>query len=189
MHLLERYTSTTQWLRTSSRFNSWVANFMMIWMTDGHYRSNIAWILHKRRSLHCPTMDHRLSRNMKLTLYHLSVSSTMTHSLLTKAVSRIVNGFKSRRLHDIITGPYKICVTNHKWLQQSLRAMDTVPWCRHFTGVYPVAGRTTATSVLPERFVTSPARQAGTPHTAGDTRDLVIALLNWTQWWLRRLWS
>ena len=52
-------------------------------------------------------MDHRLSRNMKLRLYNLCVCSTLTHSCeawnLTKAVSRILNGFNSRCLH-VITG-------------------------------------------------------------------------------------
>ena len=49
-------------------------------------------------------MDHRLSRNMKLRLYNLCVCSTLTHSWnLTKAVSRILNGFNSRCLH-VITG-------------------------------------------------------------------------------------
>ena len=51
--------------------------------------------------------SHRLSRNMKLRLYNLCVCSTLTHSCeawnLTKAVSRILNGFNSRCLH-MITG-------------------------------------------------------------------------------------
>ena len=48
--------------------------------------------------------DHRLSRNLKLTLYNMCVCSTLTHSCeawnLTKAVSRILNGFNSRCLEE-----------------------------------------------------------------------------------------
>ena len=43
-------------------------------------------------------MDHRLSRNMKLRLYNMCEAWN-----LTKAVSRILNGFNSRCLH-VITG-------------------------------------------------------------------------------------
>ena len=50
-------------------------------------------------------MDHRLSRNRNLRLYNLCVCSTLTHLCeawnLTKAVSRILNGFNNRFLHVI----------------------------------------------------------------------------------------
>ena len=56
--------------------------------------------------------DHRLSRNLKLRLYILCVCSTVTHSCeawsLTKAVSRIVNGFNSRCLHAITGEEYRV---------------------------------------------------------------------------------
>ena len=54
--------------------------------------------------------DHRLSRNLKL--YNLCVGSTLTHSCeawnLTKAVSRILNGFNSRCLHVITGEEYRV---------------------------------------------------------------------------------
>ena len=72
---------------------------------DVRYRMDIAQAAFASLS-HLWT-DHRLSRNLKLRLYNLCVCSTLTHSCekgnLTKTVSRILNGFNSRRLH-IITG-------------------------------------------------------------------------------------
>ena len=72
---------------------------------DVRYRMDIAQAAFA--SLSHLWMDHRLSRNMKLRLYNLCVCSTLTHSCeawnLTKAVSRILNGFNSRCLH-VITG-------------------------------------------------------------------------------------
>ena len=72
---------------------------------DVRYRTDIAQAAFA--SLSHLWMDHRLSRNMKLRLYNLCVCSTLTHSCeawnLTKAVSRILNGFNSRSLH-VITG-------------------------------------------------------------------------------------
>ena len=55
--------------------------------------------------------DHRLSRNLKLRLYNLCVCSTLTHCEawnLTKAVSRILNGFNSRCLHVITGEEYRV---------------------------------------------------------------------------------
>ena len=50
-------------------------------------------------------MDRRISRNMKLRLCNMCVCTTLTHACeewnLTKAVSRILNGFNSRCLHVI----------------------------------------------------------------------------------------
>ena len=64
---------------------------------DVRYRMDIAQAAFA--SLSHLWMDHRLSRNMKLRLYNLCVCSTLTHSCeawnLTKAVSRILNGFNS----------------------------------------------------------------------------------------------
>ena len=72
---------------------------------DVRYRMDIAQAAFA--SLSHLWMDHRLSRNIKLRLYNLCVCSTLTHSCeawnLTKAVSRILNGFYSRCLH-VITG-------------------------------------------------------------------------------------
>ena len=55
--------------------------------------------------------DHRLSRITKLRLYSLCVCSTLTHPCeawnLTKAVSRILNGFNSRCLHEITGEEYR----------------------------------------------------------------------------------
>ena len=71
---------------------------------DVRYRMDIAQAAFASLS-HLWT-DHRLSRNLKLTLYNLCVCSTLTHSCeawnLTKTVSRILNGFNSRC--RIITG-------------------------------------------------------------------------------------
>ena len=75
-------------------------------------------------------MDHRLSSNMKLRLYNLCVWSTLTHSCeawnLTKAVSRILNGFNSRCLHVINTIPH--CNTKAKthlpWISRELIRMQ-----------------------------------------------------------------
>ena len=74
---------------------------------DVRYRMDIAQAAFASLS-HLWT-DHRLSRNLKLRLYNLCVCSTLTHSCeawnLTKAVSRILNGFNSRCLHvSLITG-------------------------------------------------------------------------------------
>ena len=92
-------------------------------------------------------MDHRISRNMKLRLCNMCVCPTLTHACeewnLTKAVSRILNGFNSRCLHVI----------------------TRVPWYRHFSSIKHVAGRTTATSPLPVTLATSPAWQCGAPNT------------------------
>ena len=72
---------------------------------DVRYRMDIAQAAFA--SLSHLWMDHRLSRNIKLRLYNLCVCSTLTHSCetrkLTKAVSRILNGFNNRCLH-VITG-------------------------------------------------------------------------------------
>ena len=68
---------------------------------DVCYRMDIA------QAVFASLSHHRLSGNMKLRLYNLCVCSTLTQSCeawnLTKAVSRILNGFNSRCLH-VITG-------------------------------------------------------------------------------------
>ena len=51
-------------------------------------------------------MDHRLSRNMKLRLYNLHINVCEAWNL-TKAVSQILNGFKSRCLHVITREEYR----------------------------------------------------------------------------------
>ena len=75
---------------------------------DVRYRMDIAQAAFASLS-HIWT-DHRLSRNLKLRLYILCVCSTVTHSCeawsLTKAVSRILNGFNSRCLHAITGEEY-----------------------------------------------------------------------------------
>ena len=65
--------------------------------------------------------DHRLSRNLKLRLYTLCVCSTLTHSCeawnLTKAVSRIINGFNSRCLHVIAGEEYRVTAVSPAYNQ------------------------------------------------------------------------
>ena len=78
---------------------------------DVRYRMDIAQAVFA--SLSHRWTDHRLSRNLKLRLYNnLCVCSTLTHSCeawnLTKAVSRILNGFNSRCLHVIIGEEYRV---------------------------------------------------------------------------------
>ena len=77
---------------------------------DVRYRINIAQAAFASLS-HLWT-DHRLSGNLKLRLYNLCVCSTLTHSCeawnLTKAVSRILNGFNSRSLHVITGEEYRV---------------------------------------------------------------------------------
>ena len=77
---------------------------------DVRYRMDIAQAAFASLS-HIWT-DHRLSRNLKLRLYILCVCSTVTHSCeawsLTKAVSRILNGFNSRCLHIITGEEYRV---------------------------------------------------------------------------------
>ena len=76
----------------------------------------------------------------------MCVCTTLTHACeewnLTKAVSRILNGFNSRCLHVI----------------------TRLQWYRHFSSIKHVAGRTTATSPLPVTLATSPAWQCGAPN-------------------------
>ena len=77
---------------------------------DVRYRMDIAQAAFASLS-HLWT-DHRLSRNLKLRLYNLCACSTLTHSCeawnLTKAVSRILNGFNSRCLHVITGEEYRV---------------------------------------------------------------------------------
>ena len=61
--------------------------------------------------------DHRLYRETKLSLYKLSVCSSLTHCCtawaLTRTVTRMINGFNSRCLHVIcLTGKdYRVTAT------------------------------------------------------------------------------
>ena len=107
---------------------------------DVRYRMDIAQAAFASLS-HLWT-DHRLSRNLKLRLYHLCVCSTLTHSCeawnLTKAVSRILNGFNSRCLH-VITGDWR-----------------RVSCYRCFSRVQHAVVCTTTTSPLPGTPATSP---------------------------------
>ena len=77
---------------------------------DVRYRMDIAQAAFASLS-HLWT-DHRLSRSLKLRLYNLCVCSTLTHSCeawnLTKAVSRILNGFNNRCLHVITGEEYRV---------------------------------------------------------------------------------
>ena len=76
--LSERSTSRTIFSIMSTRVSIWEADSNVIGMTKP--TCVIAWTLHKRHSLHL-WFDHRLSRNMKRMLHHLSVCSTLTHKL------------------------------------------------------------------------------------------------------------
>ena len=77
---------------------------------DVRYRMDIAQAAFASLS-HLWT-DHRLSRNLKLRLYFLCICSTVTLSCeawnLTKAVSRILNGFNSRCLHVVTGEEYRV---------------------------------------------------------------------------------
>ena len=73
----------------------------------------IAWTLRKRHSRHCPTYGRIIAFPATRSLgFNLCVCSTLTHSCeawnLTKAVSRILNGFNSRCLHVITGEEYRV---------------------------------------------------------------------------------
>ena len=55
-------------------------------------------------SLSHPWADHRLLRETKLRLYKISLCSSLTHSctacVLTRTVTRMINGINSRCLHN-----------------------------------------------------------------------------------------
>ena len=59
--------------------------------------------------------DHRLSWEMKLRLYKLSVCSSLTHCCtawaLTRQVTRMINGFNSRRRHATTRKDYRVTAT------------------------------------------------------------------------------